>query len=215
MLRTGLTVLARLMTRYITLLIGLFLLAGLAWFFFVYPHAQRGEAFDNAVFRGDVRTVREMLDKGEPVNGNPNEYEYMSPLEGAAYGGRDDVVSLLLDRGADLFVWSGWGTPLDEAAREGHLSTVRLLVARGILKRDRQARLNFALWGAAVDGRVEVVKYLLKAGADPNQPHPGTGSLLNACRFLGQTAAAPALIAAGARDVPSAPASSGTPGQPR
>lgn len=55
-----------------------------------------------------------------------------SPLHHAVENGHESVVSVLLDRGADVnrTVGKGW-TPLHLAARRGHLSVVKQLVKHG------------------------------------------------------------------------------------
>jgi ankyrin repeat protein len=115
--------------RSVLLAAGLCLFLAPAWYL---AHRQAADArrhrFESAIDRGDVQTVRECLDAGEPVNGYPNDYEYLSPLEQAAAAGQDAVVVLLLDRGANPRVVSGWGTPMSEAAEAGQVSTLRLLL---------------------------------------------------------------------------------------
>jgi ankyrin repeat protein len=173
------------------------ILLGLAGLYVTRPNSRRA-TFENAIDKGDVATAAAMLARGEPVDGYPKEDEYMSPLEQAAWGGGDAIVDLLLKHGAEIQVDGGWGA-LAVAASEGHLSTVELLIKRGVLKQDRQAKLDYALWGSAVEGKTEVVRFLLHQGADPSVSYPGSGTLLEACTMLGQQAVIDILKAAGAK----------------
>lgn len=162
-----------------------------------YTRFHRRRIFTDAINAGNVQQARAMLDRGEPVDGYPEEDEYMSPLEQAAAAGQNAIVKLLLDRGAEIDVVSGWGSPLDETARAGHLSTVKLLVQRGALKNDKQDTLDDALWGAAVEGQIPIVQYLLQKGADPVQAERNSHDLISVCRDLKQLQAAN-LLAKGA-----------------
>lgn len=162
-----------------------------------YTRFRRHRIFTDAIDAGNVQQVRAMLDRGEPVDGYPEEDEYMSPLEQAAAAGQNVIVKLLLDRGADIDVVSGWGSPLDGAARAGHLSIVKLLVQRGALKNYKQDTLDHALWGAAVEGQIPTVQYLLQKGADPVQAERISRDLISVCRDLKQFQAA-SLLAKGA-----------------
>ena len=85
----------------------------------------------------------------------------------AATLGQTEVVTLLLEAGADVNVAGGdEGTqPLSRAAWAGFPDTVKALIARGadLNAEDRSGRT--ALWYAAVTGRQDIVRILLDAGA--------------------------------------------------
>lgn len=60
-----------------------------------------------------------------------------TPLAAAASQGYEAIVSLLLDRGADVGARdSEWGTPLIAALYKGHVDTAILLLKRGANIRD-------------------------------------------------------------------------------
>ena len=87
------------------------------------------------------------------------------PLYAAAEGGNLDMVTLLLDRGANINGAGARGqTPLFIAAREGRLQVVTLLLARGA---DIHARgeAGTALHGAAGGEEAGIVALLLDRGA--------------------------------------------------
>lgn len=79
--------------------------------------------------RGDVEGVRRYLDKGVDPNNRPN---YLgTPLQRAAHAGQDDVVRLLISRGAKVNDNRTLLPPLAEAVRSGNASTARILLAAG------------------------------------------------------------------------------------
>ncbi|MCG2584713.1 ankyrin repeat domain-containing protein [Massilia sp. TS11] len=80
-----------------------------------------------AAFKKNLPAVQALLAKGAAVN-RPG----WTPLHYAAAAGADDIVSLLLARGAQLEAPAEAGlTPLMMAAREGHESTTLLLLSKG------------------------------------------------------------------------------------
>ena len=88
-----------------------------------------------AAINGDLVGVQAELDKGVDVNAKD---EFGStPLHGAAGGGHEEIVELVIVAGADLHARTvpmlgggGW-TPLHSAARQGHREIVELLIANG------------------------------------------------------------------------------------
>ena len=103
-----------------------------------------------------------------------------SALHWAAWAGADKIIALVLDSCgaagvAAMLESRGYAqcTALDFAAAKGHVSTVRLLLARGAapgaLSRDGKS----ALMHASTCGFVEVVRILADAGA-PVELHGGT-----------------------------------------
>ena len=92
--------------------------------------------FLTAVYAGDEKTVRQMLARDTTLA--RAEYAYLQPLHYAVRGGRESMVRLLLDAGADPLAegWSGrFGgemrddTPLARARDRELTSIVRLLEA--------------------------------------------------------------------------------------
>jgi hypothetical protein len=80
-----------------------------------------------AAYKGNQTAVQVLLKKGAAIN-QPG----WTPLHYAAAGGKDDIVRLLLDKGAEIDARSpNHTTPLMIAAYEGHYSTAKLLLDRG------------------------------------------------------------------------------------
>ncbi|KAL1966418.1 hypothetical protein VTN77DRAFT_4560 [Rasamsonia byssochlamydoides] len=82
----------------------------------------------------------------------------------AARRGHDEIVRLLLDRGANINARGRFSmTALQEAASEGNKAVVQLLLARGA---DVNAGSSTALHKAARGGHKEVMRLLLDHGAN-------------------------------------------------
>jgi len=120
----------------------------------------------NAAQRGDVETVRGLLDQGADVNESG---WGANPLELAAYEGQTEVVRLLLDRGADINRVEGdeVPTPLSAAAKNNKLEVVRVLVERGADVNLHREGYPSPLWWATENGNADIVEFLLKHGAEP------------------------------------------------
>jgi uncharacterized protein len=94
---------------------------------------------------------------------------YQEVLSAAALGHDDDLVELL-NKGMDPnTVDAGGNTLLILAARDGHLSTVDLLIKRKAKVSARNFAGDSALMMAVLKGEMAVAKRLLEAGAPVNQ----------------------------------------------
>lgn len=90
-----------------------------------------------------------------------------TPLIWAASLGREGVVRMLLERGANIEAVNDLGmTALLEAASNGHVAVVRILVEKGAGLEVRNSTGSSALVCAAEGGHEEVVRALVEAGAD-------------------------------------------------
>ena len=115
------------------------------------------------------RDLAEHLIAKHPEHINTIGQENMTSMHVAARAGHADVLSLLLEHGADVDVQNLYGTtPLYRAARSGKLEAGRLLLDRGA---DINARGNVGetpLSGALFERRVEFARMLLERGASIN-----------------------------------------------
>jgi ankyrin repeat protein len=115
-----------------------------------------------AAHRGHKAVVELLISAGASVDESDSRGLY--PLHGAAYHGSDAVVQVLTDAGANVFRTSyAHGTALHMAIKNGHLSTVSLL-----LEKMRQPPDTTDIWRGALDlaaeyGRTEVFHELIKA----------------------------------------------------
>jgi hypothetical protein len=82
----------------------------------------------DAVYKGDIKTANTLLDKGADID----EWFYGTPLMYASANGKNEMVNLLLKRGANINARSKGGeSALGLAAENTHVSTVKLLVSKG------------------------------------------------------------------------------------
>lgn len=103
------------------------------------------------------------------VSGPASAGAYEDALSAAALGHDDDLVELL-DRGMDTETVDAAGnTLLILAARDGHLSTVDLLIKRRAKVSARNFAGDSALMMAVLKNEAPMVKRLLEAGAQVNQ----------------------------------------------
>lgn len=95
------------------------------------PDPSRRGAFVNAIIAGNRNEVIRLLNMGSSVNQEDPAYG-LTPLSWSALSGDTGMISLLLDRGADLQKRDSFGnTPLHNAAYYGQIPAVRLLLQRG------------------------------------------------------------------------------------
>ncbi|KAH3098783.1 hypothetical protein KXW41_005747, partial [Aspergillus fumigatus] len=108
-----------------------------------YPGPPRGSRLYYACFDGLVAPARELIGKGQ------------------------EIVKLLLDKGADVNVQGGeYGNALQAASLEGHLEIVKLLLGTGADINAQGGENGSALQAASHKGYQEIVKLLLGKVAD-------------------------------------------------
>ncbi|HVF90874.1 MAG TPA: ankyrin repeat domain-containing protein [Blastocatellia bacterium] len=123
-----------------------------------YAFAQENENVEKlmaAARKGDVETIKALLDAGTDVN-SKTRYG-ATALSFAADKGRIEVVRLLLDRGADVNVKDSFygATPLSWAIGKDHTAIVQALIEKGA--KDYEDALTFAVENHHVD----IVKMIL------------------------------------------------------
>ena len=119
-------------------------------------------------------------------------------MHDAAKAGREDVVRILIDAGADPSQTDNEGKkPLFYAAERGHGKIVLMLQDHHKRSDDDQKILEEALCEAAKAAKADVVKELLSIGVDPNTTTQKTSAITIASR-QGLTAIARLLLKSGA-----------------
>ena len=93
-----------------------------------------------AIEQGDADTVRRMLDKGLDINAYYN-FKTATPLSCAIYNGKNEIMQLLLERGADV---------------------------RGYVTSTREYRVHSYFVQAAANGNLPLMEYLHNWGAPIN-----------------------------------------------
>lgn len=170
-----------------------------------------------AASTGDLDTVKMLVEHGADVNEmpgpNPRHGGSRTPLGWAACRNDVPMVRYLLERKAEPNR-ATWGrTPLSYAAAHNSVQAAEVLLAHEarVDSRDDFAGFTALHWAAATDSpRADLVKLLLKHGADPNAEagekldaylgQPQTPRMLASRR--GRTAIFAAIEAAGAKESP-------------
>lgn len=151
------------------------------------------DLFD-ALKTNDVVAVRNLLAKGmEP---NSSDKEGYSLLMYAAREGQLDMMEMLLQKGAKVNARNFVGeTAIMLAAYRGHLESVKLLYRHA-------ARLDQPGWApihyAAIEGKTEVLRFLLDQGAMIDAPAPNGATALMLTARGGHIAALKLLLERGA-----------------
>jgi Zn-dependent protease len=113
---------------------------------------------------GDIDGVNAWLAAGN----SPNSFIGQSPLITAASLGHRDIVTALLDNGADPDFTDWTGPALVTAAANGETGVVEVLLESGADVNAQSWIGQTALMVAAINGHTEVARLLLDSGADPD-----------------------------------------------
>jgi len=124
-----------------------------------------------AAMGGRKQDVLRLLNNGESGN--------LSALVHAAYSGHGEIVSLLLDRGADIDgTLEGYGSALAAATSSGRDNIVSMLLGRGADANGKHGNDESALATAVWARKRDIVSQLLDHGADANSRASRDGSVL-------------------------------------
>ncbi|KAK4143731.1 ankyrin repeat-containing domain protein [Dichotomopilus funicola] len=122
-------------------------------------------ALQRAITNNNQPVVEILLDRGAEVNVPGPTY---TPAEAAMSRQSDGILKLLLDRGADPNA-GVVTTPLEQAAANGDIDSVRVLLEHETNKADPNlGKQETPLEAAAVKRAAGIVTLLLEHGADPN-----------------------------------------------
>ena len=121
----------------------------------------------------DLKLVQALLERGARVN--PQNTEVTPPLELALIEENEEIVKLLVEKGAKLNLGDGglFGNrrPLVQAAYLGWLPTVTLMLDKGAEINHRDDDGVTALAGAAGGGHLAIMEFLIHRGASlPSDP---------------------------------------------
>jgi ankyrin repeat protein len=128
---------------------------------------RRHDALQAALFRGRARIVQTLLKDFENVNVPGGHFG--NAIQAAAFGGHDNMLLMMLKRGADVNSEGRYGSALRAASLGGHDTVVRLLL-------DSRARIGVnravALQAAALNCRLSTGKLLQARRPTPNTAYP-------------------------------------------
>ena len=116
-----------------------------------------------AIWNANDGMVKLLLDNNASIE---SQGATMPPLHAAILNRNEQVAEMLLNRGADIERRSGNQTVLAIAAAKGAEALVALLLRCGAIVNVRDTRGLTPLFGAVRIGQTEVVKMLLRHGAD-------------------------------------------------
>ncbi|XP_073518510.1 M-phase phosphoprotein 8 [Phyllobates terribilis] len=126
-------------------------------------------ALKEAVKIGDYLTVKYALKSNEEYNLDQEDASGMTLVMMAAAAGQDDILRLLIKKGAKINAKQRNGTTaLIHATEKNYLTTVALLLEAGAFVNMQQATGETALMKACKKGNVDTVRLLIEHGADCN-----------------------------------------------
>ncbi|KAJ6477191.1 ankyrin repeat-containing domain protein [Mycena vitilis] len=147
---------------------------------------------------GSLQAVQALVRKGVQIDALGDETG-TTALQAASSQGNVDVVSFLLENGADINARGGkFGSAVQAAAQEGQLDAVRLLINKGAIFNCQDVTDGDALQRASRGGHNEVVRFLIDAGANVNARCGYYGCALQAASKKGAMDVVQLLLDAGA-----------------
>ncbi|KAM9566194.1 M-phase phosphoprotein 8 isoform 2-T2 [Guaruba guarouba] len=123
----------------------------------------------DAVKSGDYRTVKMALSSNEEYNLDQEDPSGMTLVMLAAAGGHDDLLRILIRKGAKVNGRQKNGTTaLIHAAEKNFLTTVAILLEAGAFVNMKQSSGETALMKACKRGNSDIVRLMIESGADCN-----------------------------------------------
>jgi len=161
-------------------------------------HGATPRNLTEAIRYGTIDDVNRMVSACHDINGY-DEFG-QAPLHVAAAAGRNDVVTVLLAKGANI---NGLDSRHDEtalyfAAEAGHTDTVQLLLSRGAALSPKGASDVTPLHGAASGGHADTTQFLIGAREDVNAKAKLVGTPLEMAIRSGDAQTAKVLLDHGA-----------------
>ena len=148
-------------------------------------HSEDQAQLVQAVSRGDVARVKELLEKGTPPHQKDRFGEPLLVITGRR--GNSELARHLIAHGADPFEKiPGGGDALWSAAAHGHVEIVAHLLEKTKGDPKLASSLRTAFGAAVMAGHTQIVRELIGAGADVNAPTPWGQPLLTLASIRGE-----------------------------
>lgn len=170
---------------------------GLLFLWGITGNADAGDIHD-AVVAGDLARVNEMI-VANPELVHQRDSLQRTPAHWAARNGDAEILTLLIEKGADVNCIDQNGvTPLHSASARGFGDMVRLLIANGAGINARLSTGDTPLQGAIMRGQVPTARLLIELGADVNTVNEMQRTPMMAASALGIAGLVKTLIDNGA-----------------
>jgi ankyrin repeat protein len=135
------------------------------------PQESMQEALMTSIWCKDTDIIELLISKGVKID---KIIDGDTPLIRAIINQEFDIVKMLIDNGADCNVADKLGTPLEHAVRYGYNENIILKIVKILLDNDATTTVEnpyfYTILETAIDkGRLDVVKILLKYGANVNE----------------------------------------------
>ncbi len=164
--------------------------------FLISSAALAGKIHKSAI-KGDTRKVEKILDK-TPEEANAKDEAGNCPLHIAAEYGHDEIVKVLLAKGADVnAIGKNGNTPLNVAAKMGKLEIAQILLSNGADIAAEDTKGLSPLQAALILERWDVALLLLQKGADAKKPDLNGWTPLHFAAKYGRVKLAEELIGKG------------------
>ncbi len=125
------------------------------------------EKFLQASLSGNIDVVKELLEKGLPVN--IQDKDGKTALMNAAVRGHREIIGILLENGADVNLKDKYGhTVLSKAMERGRQDLIDILFKKKIDVQSDTEQQSLLLMQAIQKGQLHVVKMSLQNGVDVN-----------------------------------------------
>jgi ankyrin repeat protein len=136
----------------------------------------------NAVYENNIEEVKNLIAKGESINGKEKDSENITPLFIAVENGNAEITETLLNFGAKINARDeNRQTPLMRLDEDASPELVRLLIKHGAKVNVTDEEGNTPLILAAKNANAEILQILIDHGADINaQNKEGQTTLMNA-----------------------------------